>query len=142
MGNEKLNILFVCHGNSFRSQIAEGWAKALKGDKYNFYSAGLQPHGVNPKAIALMAEVGIDISQQTSDHIDDLEVAFDLIFTVCGDSLDGCVVFDPTQRVVKVDIDAPTRLAKVAASVEEADGHYRRVRDDIREFVEQLESYL
>jgi len=142
MDNEKLNILFVCNGNSFRSQIAEGWAKALKGDQYNFYSAGLQPHGVNPKAIKLMAEVGIDISQQTSDHIDDLGLEFDLIFTVCGDSLDGCVVFEPAQRVVKIDIDAPTKLAKAAASQEEADGHYRRARDDIREFVERLESYL
>jgi len=142
MDSEKLNILFVCNGNSFRSQIAEGWARALKGDQYNFYSAGLQPHGVNPKAIELMAEVGIDISQQSSDHIDDLEVEFDLIFTVCGDSLDGCVVFDPGQRVVKIDIDAPTKLAKAAASPAEADGHYRRVRDDIRAFVEGIEAYL
>jgi arsenate reductase len=135
----KLNVLFLCTGNSCRSQMAEGWARHLKGDLIEAYSAGVEPHGMNQTAVAVMKEAGVDISGQRSKHVDDLgEVPFDYVVTVCDHAHESCPVFPGRTKVVHVGFDDPPRLAKVAKSEAEAVGHYRRVRDEIRAFVETL----
>ena len=140
---EKLKILFLCTGNSCRSQMAEGWARALKGDALEAYSAGIEPHGLNPLAVKVMAEAGVDISRHHSKHVDELRgVAFDYVVTVCGHAHEHCPIFPGPARVVHVGFDDPPRLAKSAKTEAEALDHYRRVRDEIRRFVEQLPSAL
>ncbi|MFA6242652.1 MAG: arsenate reductase ArsC [Candidatus Hydrogenedentales bacterium] len=136
---DKLRVLFLCTGNSCRSQMAEGWAKHLKGDEVEAYSAGTNPHGLNPLAVRVMAEAGVDIAGHTSKHVDALKhVNLDVVVTVCGDAHEHCPLFPGKTRVVHVGFDDPPRLAANAASEEEALGHYRRVRDEIRAFIEQL----
>ncbi len=141
MAQQKPNILFVCSGNSFRSQIAEGWGRVLKGEKYAFYSAGINPHDINPNAVKVMDEVGIDLSSHLPKKISDLPVKPDVIFTVCSKAREACPAVDGA-RVIHVDIDAPSALARQAKTEEEAFNVYRRVRDDIREFVDRIESYI
>jgi arsenate reductase (thioredoxin) len=141
MTNARPKILFLCTGNSCRSQMAEGFARALKGHALDAYSAGTNPHGLNPLAVLAMAEVGIDISRHTSKRPHDLGVAFDVVVTVCDSAHEACPVF-PGSRVVHVGFDDPPRLAKGAATDEEAMPHYRRVRDEIRAFVETLPGAL
>ena len=140
--SDKLNILFLCTGNSCRSQMAEGWAKALKGDKYNFFSAGIETHGLNPNALKVMAEAGVDISGHSSDNVNDLGVEFDVVFTVCGHADENCPVFTGAPKVIHVGFDDPPKLAKTAKTEDEALSHYRRVRDEIRVFIERIEEYL
>ena len=138
-----LNILFLCTGNSCRSQMAEGWARHLKGDIFAAYSAGVETHGLNPSAVQVMAEAGVDISGQRSQHIDEFkDVAPDHVITVCGHAHESCPVFSGTTQVTHVPLDDPPRLAKAAATQEEALNHYRRVRDEIRLFVETLPEAL
>jgi len=135
----KLKILFLCTGNSCRSQMAEGWARQLKGDSIEPYSAGVEPHGMNKLAIQVMEEAGVDISGQYSKHVEELkDVPFDLVVTVCDDAHEACPVFSGKTRVVHVRFDDPPRLAKTARNESEAMEHYRRVRDEIRAFVESL----
>ena len=137
----KLKVLFLCTGNSCRSQMAEGWARHLKGDVIEPYSAGIEAHGMNPHAIAVMQEAGVDISSHTSKTLDQLAgVRFDVVVTVCGHAHEHCPRFPGpgTPRIVHVGFDDPPRLAKTAATPEEAMGHYRRVRDEIRAFVGTL----
>ena len=138
-----IKILFLCTGNSCRSQMAEGWARHLKGDRIEPYSAGIETHGLNPKAVTVMAEAGVDISGHRSKHLDDLRgVAFDYAVTVCGHAHENCPVFPAGASVIHVGFDDPPRLAKEAGSEEEALGHYRRVRDEIRAFVQSLPEAL
>ncbi|MFC1749029.1 arsenate reductase ArsC [Pseudomonadota bacterium] len=137
--SRKLNILFLCTGNSCRSQMAEGWAKALKGDLHNFYSAGIETHGLNPNAVKVMAEAGVDITNHTSDNVSDLDVAFDVVFTVCGHAHETCPTISGTPKIIHAGFDDPPKLAKEAATEEEALAHYRRVRDEIKAFIAQLE---
>ena len=140
---EKTKILFLCTGNSCRSQMAEGWARALKADVIEPYSAGIETHGLNPNAVQVMAEAGVDISTHKSKHVDDLkDVAFDFVVTVCGHANENCPLFPRKARVVHVPFDDPPQLAKNSARPEEALGHYRRVRDQIRHFVERLPQSL
>ena len=135
----KLKILFLCTGNSCRSQMAEGWAKKLKGDVIDAYSAGVEPHGMNPKAVRVMKEAGVDISGQRSKHVDELaDVPFDYVVTVCDHANETCPVFPGRTKRVHVGFDDPPRLEKSARTEEEALSHYRRVRDEIRTFVERL----
>lgn len=122
--------------------MAEGWGRALKGDQYNFWSAGIEAHGLNPKAVQVMAEAGVDIAGHTSDNINELELEFDVVFTVCGHADEHCPVLPGAPRVIHVGFDDPPKLAKTARSEEEALDHYRRVRDEIRDFVEHIEDYL
>ena len=122
--------------------MAEGWAKALKGDKHRFYSAGIATHGLNPNAIKVMAEAGVDISTHTSDHASDLDVEFDVVFSVCGHAREHCPVFSHAPRLLHVGFDDPPALAKKATTDEEVLNHYRRVRDEIRHFIETLETHL
>lgn len=135
---DKLKVLFLCTGNSCRSQMAEGWAKHLRGDVIQAYSAGTHPHGLNPHAVAVMAEAGVDISGHLSRRPEEIGVVFDVVVTVCDSAHETCPVFPGGARVVHRPFDDPPRLAKEAKSEAEAMAHYRRVRDEIRRFVEGL----
>ena len=136
-------VLFLCTGNSCRSQMAEGFARHLKGDQLEAHSAGLEAHGLNPNAVKVMAEAGVDITGQRSKHVDELRgITFDYAVTVCGHADENCPVFPGRTRVVHVGFDDPPKLAKDARSEEEALGHYRRVRDEIRQFIETLPAAL
>lgn len=139
----RTRILFLCTGNSCRSQMAEGWARALKGDEIEAFSAGIETHGLNPHAVRVMAEAGVDISGQRSKHLDELsDTHFDVVVTVCGHAHEHCPVFPGAARVVHVPFDDPPQLARNAATEDEALGHYRRVRDEIRAFVSGLPGSL
>ena len=136
------NILFLCTGNSCRSQMAEGWAKHLKGDKFNFYSAGTKKHGLNPNAIKVMQEVGVDISTHESNTTDELpQVTMDYVFTVCSDAHENCPIF-PGGKTIHVGFDDPPRLTKDMSDEEEILPVYRRVRDEIKTFIEKIEDHL
>lgn len=140
---EKLKVLFLCTGNSCRSQMAEGWAHALKGDAIDAYSAGIETHGMNPRAVQVMAEAGVDISGHHSKHLDELsDVQFDYVVTVCAHAHETCPIFPRKAKIVHVGFDDPPKLAKDAKTDEEALGHYRRVRDEIRAYVETLPGAL
>lgn len=141
--DRKLRILFLCTGNSCRSQMAEGWAKALKSAEIEAYSAGIETHGLNPNAVKVMREAGVDISGHASKHVRELGgIAFDYVVTVCGHAHESCPVFPGKTKIVHAGFDDPPRLAKEARSEDEALGHYRRVRDEIRAFVESLPAAL
>lgn len=134
-----MKILFLCTGNSCRSQMAEGWTRRLKGDVIEPYSAGIETHGLNPNAVKVMAESGVDISDHRSKHVDELSaVEFDVVVTVCGHALENCPVFAGNAPLVHVGFDDPPKLAAGAADEEEALACYRRVRDEIKSFVETL----
>jgi arsenate reductase len=139
----KTKVLFLCTGNSCRSQMAEGWARQLKSDLLEAYSAGVDPHGMNRLAIQAMAESGVDISKQWSKHVNELsDVAFDFVVTVCDQANESCPVFPGKAKRLHVGFDDPPRLAKDAKTDAEAMPHYRRVRDDIRSFIEKIDSYI
>ena len=136
-------VLFLCTGNSCRSQMAEGFARHLRGDQIEVYSAGLEAHGLNPRAVQVMAEAGVDISGQRSKQVDQLlGIAFDFVVTVCGHADEHCPVFPGQTRVIHVGFDDPPKLAQAARSEEEALGHYRRVRDEIQRYIESLPGAL
>lgn len=138
-----MRILFLCTGNSCRSQMAEGLARALRGDVLEVASAGIEIHGLNPYAVRAMAEIGIDISGHVSQTVTDLEDAsFDFVVTVCGHANETCPVFPGETTVVHRGFDDPPALAKDAGTEAEAFGHYRRVRDEIREYVLTLPDSL
>jgi len=139
----RVKILFLCTGNSCRSQMAEGWARALKNDLVEAYSAGIETHGLNPLAVRVMREVGVDISMQRSKAVADLPIReFDYVVTVCGHANETCPFFPGSVKRVHVGFDDPPALAKSAKSDDEAIEHYRRVRDEIRAFVETLPESL
>ena len=139
----KVKILFLCTGNSCRSQMAEGWARQLKSDVIEPYSAGIKTHGLNRNAIKVMAEAGVDISGQRSKRVDSLkDVSFDYVITVCDNAHESCPLFPGKTKVVHAGFDDPPRLARESKTEEEALGHYRRVRDEIRDFVAQLPEKL
>ena len=134
--NHKTKILFLCTGNSCRSQMAEGWARTLKGDVIEPYSAGIETHGLNPNAVRVMAEAGVDIAGQRSKRVDELsDVPFDYVVTVCDNAHESCPLFPGKTTVVHVGFDDPPQLAADAKTEEERLAPYRRVRDEIREFV-------
>ena len=123
--------------------MAEGWVRHLKNDVIDAYSAGVEPNIVDPKAIKAMAEIGIDISCQRSKSIDEIgDVEFDYVITLCDYAQQSCPVFPAKTKVVHVGFEDPPKLAANAGSEEEAMGHYRRVRDEIRIFVEKLPDIL
>jgi arsenate reductase len=137
----RVRVLFLCTGNSCRSQMAEGWARTLLSDLLEAHSAGTRPQGLNPLAVRVMAEAGVDISANTSKHVDDLlkqEPKFDVIVTVCDSARESCPTLPGSTRVVHVGFDDPPRLAAGASSEDEALPHYRRVRDEIRAFIEHF----
>jgi len=141
----KLKLLFLCTGNSCRSQMAEGWTRHLKGDVIDVYSAGIETHGLNPNAVKVMAEAGVDISGHRSQHIDEFkEIAIDVVVTVCGHAHETCPYFPANCKVVHVGFDDPPKMAKElaeqGASEEQQLDCYRTVRDQIKAFVETLPS--
>lgn len=124
--------------------MAEGWARALKADVIEAYSAGIEPHGLNLRAVAVMKEAGVDIFEQRSKHVDELQnVALDYVITVCGHADENCPAWlAQGPRIIHVGFDDPPKLAANATSEEEALAHYRRVRDEIRRFVGSLPESL
>lgn len=142
-GLNKAKLLFLCTGNSCRSQMAEGWARHLLSDSVEAYSAGTRPKGMDPRAVKVMLEAGVDISVQRSKHVDDLQRhGFDIVITLCGDANDNCPIFSGGARVMHFGFEDPPGLAAGAADEEEALSHYRRVRDEIRDFVLKLPEIL
>jgi arsenate reductase (thioredoxin) len=143
MTHPKPKVLFLCTGNSCRSQMAEGWARALKSDVVEPYSAGIETHGLNPLAVKVMAEAGVDISGHRSKHLDELKhVPFDYVVTVCDNANESCPVFPGKARRLHVGFDDPPKLAKSARTEAEALAIYRRVRDEIKAFVQTLPQSL
>ncbi len=139
----KLKILFLCTGNSCRSQMAEGWAKKLKNDIIEPYSAGIETHGMNPNAVRVMSESGVDISSHHSKHLNEIkDVPFDWVITVCDNANESCPVFPGNVKRFHISFDDPPKLAKSAKSEQEALDCYRRVRDQIRNFVKKLPGVL
>jgi arsenate reductase len=137
--SKKMNILFLCTGNSCRSQMAEAFTRALHQDLFVPYSAGVVAKGVDPRAVKAMAEVGLDISGQSSKSIDDLPpLSFDVVVTVCSRAKESCPFFPGDTIRLHRDFDDPPELAAGAVDEEAALAHYRRVRDEIQTFVENL----
>jgi arsenate reductase (thioredoxin) len=135
----KHRILFLCTGNSCRSQMAEGWARHLDGDTVEAYSAGTEPKGLDPRAIKVMAEAGVDISGQRAKHVDEFEdLHFDYVVTVCDSAHERCPIFPGNARLIHVSFDDPPALARESKTEEDALAPFRRVRDEIRQFVERL----
>lgn len=122
--------------------MAEGWARALRSDVLEAFSAGTDPHGLNRLAIRAMAEAGVDISGHASKRPEDIGVEFDYVVTVCDSAHETCPIFGARTRVVHAGFDDPPRLARGARHDEEAMAHYRRVRDEIRAFVLTLPGSL
>ncbi len=137
----KISILFLCTGNSCRSQMAEGWARQLKSEQIEAWSAGIMKHGLNPLAVKVMTEAGVDITGQRSKTIEELPVQqFDYVITLCGHAQESCPYF-PGKKIHQ-GFDDPPLLAAEAATEEEKLVHYRRVRDQIRNFVVTLPGAL
>ena len=137
----KITILFLCTGNSCRSQMAEGWARHLKGDVLEPYSAGIERHGMNPYAVRVMAEAGVDISGQHSKLIDELpSVSFDFVVTLCDHAHESCPYFPG--RIVHRGFPDPPRLAEQATDEDGILRAYRTVRDLIRAFILSLPAAL
>jgi arsenate reductase len=123
--------------------MAEGWARQLQGKTFEAYSAGVEPQGLNPNAVRVMAEAGIDIEGHRSKHLDELgQIDFDYVVTVCSNAHERCPVFPGRTRIIHKGFDDPPRLAENASSEEDALEHYRRVRDEIRDYVKNLPEVL
>lgn len=134
-----MKILFLCTGNSCRSQMAEAWTRLLKGDRFDAYSAGVQPKPIDPRAIKAMAEAGIDISEQKSKDVDVFgNMEFDYVITLCDNARESCPYFPAKTKVIHQGFEDPPKLAEEAKNEEEAMAPYRRVRDEIKAFVETL----
>jgi arsenate reductase len=132
----KIKILFLCTGNSARSQMAEGWTRYLKGGLIEPYSAGIEAHGLNPLAVQTMKEAGVDISGQTSKLVSALmDIPFDYVITVCGHADENCPVFPGKTKVTHHGFDDP---AKAEGTEEEKLAVFCRVRDEIRAFIETI----
>jgi len=139
----KMKILFLCTVNSCRSQMAEGWARYLKSDVIEAYSAGIKPHNLDLFAVKVMAEAGVDISSYRSKHIDEVkDIPFDWVITVCDSANESCPVFPVKTKQYHVSFDDPPKLAKDTKTEEEALVHYRRVRDEIKKFINTVPELL
>lgn len=137
---DKKKVLFLCTGNACRSQIAEGWAKHLKGSIIDVYSAGIHPIGVSSRAIKVMAEAGVDISDHKSKHMDELGgIDFDYVVTLCDNVSESCPVFPGNAKIIHKPFEDPHFAAGDEEAVLET---FRKVRDQIREFVEKMPENL
>ena len=122
--------------------MAEGWGRYLKGEYFNFYSAGTKKHGLNSNAVKVMQELGVDISKHNSKTVDDLsKIKMDFVFTVCSDAHENCPFF-PGGKIMHVGFDDPPRLTKNMSNEIEILNVYRRVRDEIKEFILNIENYM
>ena len=134
---ERTSVLFLCTGNSCRSQMAEGLCRHLRSADINAFSAGIEKHGLNQLAVAAMREIGIDISGHRSKTVAELGGQdFDLVITVCGHASESCPVFPAATHRVHKGFEDPPKLAQGAVSKEDALVHYRRVRDEIKAYIE------
>lgn len=134
--DQRKRILYLCTGNSCRSQMAEGLTRSLRGHDFEAFSAGVKPKEVDPLAVKAMAEDGIDIAGQGSKDLDQLgQTGFDYVVTLCDNARDNCPYLPGSHKNVHCGFDDPPFLAKDAAGEDEAMGHYRRVRDEIRRMV-------
>ncbi|GAA4151308.1 arsenate reductase ArsC [Chryseobacterium ginsenosidimutans] len=132
----KKKILVLCTGNSCRSQIAEGYLRYFAKDKAEIYSAGIETHGVNPKAVATMKEDGIDISHHTSNNIDEYKnIGFDFVITVCDNAKENCPYFPTKAKVFHHNFQDP---AKAVGTDEEINQQFRNVRDEIKKYCEKF----
>lgn len=139
---EKKNIMFLCTGNSCRSQMAEGWARKYWGNEFNVYSAGTKKHGMNERAMKVMKEAGVDISSHYSKTVDELpKVTFDYVFTVCDHAHENCPYF-PGGKIIHVGFQDPPALTRDMNDEEEILAVYRRVRNEIHESIKNLKDYL
>jgi len=137
---EKIKVLFLCTGNSCRSQIAEGWARELKGNVIDAYSAGIRPFGVSSRAIKVMAEEGVDISMHKSQHVDEFSgIDFNYVVTLCDNAYESCPVFSGKTRIVHKPFDDPYFAS---GSEEQIMATFRKVRDDIKTFIETMPESL
>jgi arsenate reductase len=138
--SERIRMLFLCTGNSCRSQMAEGWARALAPERLEAASAGTAPCGVNPLAVKVMAEAGADISHQQSKHVDDVKDAgFDVVVTLCDPAREACPLFPGNVPVVHHPFPDP---AAATGSEDDVLAVFRRVRDEIKTFVQSLPDKL
>lgn len=136
----KPSILFLCTGNSCRSQMAEGLARHHLGDKFDIFSAGIEKHGMNPYAIAVMAEAGLDISHHHSKTVDELpQDTFDYVITVCGHAAEHCPYFPAVKQQIHHGFDDPPKLAEGLSDEAEILQCYSRVRDEIASYIKTLE---
>ena len=147
MMENKIKLLFLCTGNSCRSQMAEGWTRALKDDQIQAFSAGVETHGLNPRAVKVMAEAGVDIADYKSKHINEFKnMDLDVVVTVCGHAHETCPYFPPRCKVVHAGFDDPPRMARAladkGADKEAQLNCFRRVRDEIKKFVQGLPDNL
>ena len=136
----KLKVLFLCTGNSCRSQMAEGWARHLKSDCIEAFSAGVNPHGVNERAVAIMAEAGVDISGHTSNHLDEYaNLDFDYVITVCDNAKEHCPLYPKQTTMIHRMFEDPSF---VIGTDEQITAEFRRVRDEIRDFIAAMPDNL
>ena len=145
--SERLKLLFLCTGNSCRSQMAEGWTRHLKGDSIEAFSAGIETHGLNPHMVKVMAEAGVDVTDQKSENIRDFaDSQLDVVVTVCGHAHETCPVFPANCKVVQSGFPDPPKmaneLAEQGASEEAQLDCYRKVRDEIKEYILKLPESL
>jgi arsenate reductase len=143
-GAEKMKkVLFLCTGNSCRSQMAEGWTRHFHSDCIEVYSAGIETHGLNPYAVEVMAEAGVDISKHRSQHIDEFkDIPLDFVITVCGHANENCPVFPGTVKVMHAGFEDPPAMAKNFDNEGDKLNCYRKVRDQIKEFAKGLKELL
>lgn len=140
MNNRKLRVLFLCTGNSCRSQMAEGWARQLGGDRIDAQSAGIEAHGKNPRAIAVMAEAGVDISNQESTRVTAAMIdAADVVVTVCGHADEHCPALPPRVQKRHWPLTDP---AKATGTEAEIMAQFRATRDEVRRRVAALVAEL
>jgi len=139
-GNKKIKVLFLCTGNSCRSQMAQGWAEFLKSDSINAYSAGIVPCYVHPKAVEVMAETGVDISNYSSKHIDDLAgIKFDYVITLCDSANELCPVLPGRTKHIHHSFTDP---AATTGATEDIMNAFRKTRDQMKTFIETLPESL
>ncbi|QLA20192.1 arsenate reductase ArsC [Desulfolutivibrio sulfoxidireducens] len=140
---DTVNVLFLCTGNSCRSQMAEGFAKSLRPGSIEAFSAGVEKRGLDPDAVRVMAEAGVDISGQRSKTVDELpDVRFDYVITLCGHAAENCPFFPGPVKRLHAGFDDPPALARDAPDEEARLAPYRRVRDEIRRFVAAMPGNL
>lgn len=143
MPKAKDKIVFICTGNSCRSQMAEAFMEKYHGDRYQAFSAGTNPSEVKPRAIKVLQEKGLDISKNSSKHISELPfTTADYVITVCDDAMENCPFFPATKKALHHSFDDPPALEKDEESEVEKLHHYRRVRDEIEAYIRQLPDLL
>ena len=142
MDKKLKNILFLCTGNSCRSQMAEGFANHLLSEKYNFFSAGTKKHGLNERAVQVMQKVGVDISGHESNTTDELDhINMDVVITVCSDAHENCPYFKG-EKIVHIGFDDPPRMTAEMSDESEIIKVYESVRDEIKDVIQNLDKYI